>query len=192
MKPLEVKLKPIVILCLLACVFLTIYVWLMLILQKTAPLAEDGSDTSNQLYIGMQGQLDNLKSNLIQQRRQFRIDKVESYFRTYGSPLVGYGYIFVDQSEKCGGNYKVLVGIAGSESGLGRINYKLYNPFGYLNNVQYANQEQALTVLACQISRQHISKCGTDLNCLAKRYIGGGGDDPILFISKVRFFMNQV
>jgi hypothetical protein len=192
MKQVEAKIKPIVVTGLLICVFGVIYIWLSLILQKTAPVTLISAGDNSMLFSGMQTQLDSLKANLIAQRRQFRINKVETYFKAYGSPLSGYGYIFVDQAERCGGNYRVLVGIAGSESGLGRINYKTFNPFGYLNNVQYTSYEQALTDLACKISRQHIAVCGTDLDCLARRYIGGGGDDPDLFISKVRFFMNQV
>lgn len=123
--------------------------------------------------------------------RQEKIDRVEAYFREYGSPLAGYGHIFVDQSAACDGDYRVLVGIAGSESGLGRAMYKKYNPFGYLNGVQYPDLETALRELSCKVSRQHISVCKTDLNCLYERY-AGPQDDPELFKNKVRFFMNQV
>ncbi len=131
------------------------------------------------------------KDTLVADRRQSRIDKVEKFFRQYGSSLVGYGHIFVDEAEQCGGDYRVLVGIAGSESGLGRVNYLKYNPFGYLDHVQYSSEEEALTILACKISQQHIAKCGTDLWCLAYRY-AGPGDDLNLFVSKVSYFFSQV
>jgi hypothetical protein len=131
------------------------------------------------------------KADLVAQRRQERINKVESYFRLYGSSLVGYGHIFVDQSEQCGGDYRVLVGIAGSESGLGRINVLKYNPFGYLDGVQYSSQEEALTILSCRISQQHIAPCGQDLYCLGRRY-AGPSDDLDHFVSKVAFFFDQV
>lgn len=123
--------------------------------------------------------------------RQQIIDRVRAFFVSYGSPMAPYVEILVDQSYACGGNYRVLVGIAGSESGLGKKPYKLYNPFGYLNNKQYSSWEEALTELSCKISQQHISKCGEDLSCLVKRY-AGPGDDQNLFISKVQWFMNQV
>lgn len=125
------------------------------------------------------------------QRRQARIAKVEDYFQRYGSKLGGYGHIFVDQSEACGGDYRILVGIAGSESGLGRVMYKKYNPFGYLNKVQYGSLEEALTRLSCQISRQHIAPCGDDLTCLGRRY-AGPKDDLQHFINKVRWFARNV
>lgn len=124
-------------------------------------------------------------------RRQAAINRVQAFMRSYGSPLVEYAPIIVDQAQACGGNYRILVGIAGSESGLGRINYKLYNPYGYLNGVQYSGFEEALTVLSCRISQQFLSVCKDDLWCLVKRY-AGPQDDPQLFVSKVAWFASQV
>lgn len=138
-----------------------------------------------------QTEMQNRASAAINARRQSRIDKVEDYFRRYGSQLQGYGHIFVDQAEACGGDYRILVGIAGSESGLGRIMYRRYNPFGYLNRVQYNSLEEALTTLSCQVSRQHIAPCGDDLFCLARRY-AGPQDDLTHFVNKVRWFARNV
>lgn len=123
--------------------------------------------------------------------RQAKIDKAEALFRDYGSNLVGYGHIIVDQASACGGDWRILIGIAGSESGLGRINYKLYNPFGYLDGVQYANYTEALTILSCKISTQHLAPCGQDLYCLARRY-AGPSDDLEHFVSKIRYFVNRL
>jgi len=136
-------------------------------------------------------QLKKEKEALIAGRRRNRINKVKTFFTTYGSPLVEYASIFVDKAEECGGSYRVLVGIAGSESGLGRINVLKYNPFGFLDGVQYANQKEALETLICKVSWQHLSVCGEDLQCLVKRY-AGPSDDPDLFVNKVAWFMSQV
>lgn len=132
-----------------------------------------------------------VKQTTIRNRRQGQIDKVKAFFDRYGSPLVDYAHIFVDKSHECGGDYRVLVGIAGSESGLGRKNVLSYNPFGYLDGVQYPDQKTALEILSCRVSEQHISKCGTDLYCLVDRY-AGPQDDREHFVSKVRWFYNQV
>lgn len=151
-------------------------------------IADIESQTSTNAW---QTEMQNRAAAAISARRQSRIDKVEDYFRRYGSKLQGYGHIFVDQAEACGGDYRILVGIAGSESGLGRVMYKRYNPFGYLNRVQYNSQEEALTFLACQVSRQHIAPCGDDLFCLARRY-GGPETDLNHFVNKVRWFARNV
>lgn len=131
------------------------------------------------------------RSDILAANRQQIVNRVRAFFESYGSPMSPYVEILIDQSYACGGNYRVLIGIAGSESGLGKMPYKLYNPFGYLNNVQYNSWEEALTELSCKISQQHIAKCGEDLYCLGLRY-AGPSDDLNLFISKVAWFMGQV
>lgn len=123
--------------------------------------------------------------------RAEQIAKVENFFLAYGSPMTGYADIIVDQAAACGGDYRVLVGIAGSESGLGRIPVLSYNPYGYLDGVQYASWVDALTTLSCKVSRQHISPCGTDLQCLVRRY-AGPQDDFQHFVDKVAWFYQQV
>lgn len=123
--------------------------------------------------------------------RADQIAKVEAFFAAYGAPMAGYGSILVDQAAACGGDYRVLVGIAGSESGLGRIPVLSYNPFGYLDGVQYASWTDALTSLSCKVSRQHIAPCGTDLQCLVRRY-AGPSDDAQHFVDKVMWFFQQV
>lgn len=149
------------------------------------------AETNTQLNFLAQPVLTQYEQTRLDEQRQDAINRVESLFARYGSNLAGYGHILVDQSKACGGDYKVLVGIAGSESGLGRINVLRFNPFGYLNGVQYDNYEQALTILSCKVSQQHISKCGEDLYCLARRYTGPG-DDQDLFVSKIAWFMSQI
>lgn len=131
------------------------------------------------------------QNEVYQARRNLAIERVRNLMTSYGSPLVPYAGIMVDRAKECGGDYRILVGIAGSESGLGRINYKKYNPFGYLNGVQYAGFEDAIYELSCKISQQHLAVCGNDLNCLVRRY-AGPQDDAQLFINKVSWFARQV
>ena len=82
---------------------------------------------------------------LAQKEKEIRIQKVENIFAKYNSPMKGYGYIIVEQAEACGGDYRILTAIAGNESGFGRVPYKLYNPFGYLDGRQYSGWEESLT-----------------------------------------------
>lgn len=131
------------------------------------------------------------RAELTAQNRTQAIARVTAFMQSYGSQLVPYAAIMVDQAKACGGSYKILVGIAGSESGLGRINVKKYNPFGYLDGVQYASFEEAITKLSCRISQQHLSKCGDDIYCLGRRY-AGPSDDLQHFVSKVAWFASQV
>jgi len=131
------------------------------------------------------------KTEIKERERVAAINRVESFFQAYGSPLVGYGWIIVDKAIECGGDYRLLVGIAGSESGLGKIMYKKYNPYGYLNNVTYSSQKEALEILSCKVSQEHLAVCNQDLDCIARRYTGPG-DDVEHFKAKVRWFAGQV
>lgn len=141
----------------------------------------------------LQKHLQTEKQELIAKRRQEQINAVKDFFAQYddGAVLQGQVTTIVDNAERCGGDYRLLVGIAGSESGLGRIMYKDYNPFGYINGVQYSNLDEAMEFLTCQISRQHLAVCGSNLDCLAQRY-GGPETDLAHFKSKVLWFARQV
>jgi hypothetical protein len=119
------------------------------------------------------------------------IEKVRSFFSSYGAVMSGYEEILVRRAHECGGDYRVLVGIAGNESGLGRIPYNLYNPFGYLDGMTYASWEESLNKLSCVISQRFIKPCASDLQCIINKY-GGPDTDQAKWIRNVSWFMNQV
>jgi hypothetical protein len=119
------------------------------------------------------------------------IASVESLFRSYNSPMAGLGETIVRRADECGGDYKLLVAIAGNESGFGRIPYKLYNPFGYLDGVQYSSWYEAVNYLSCKISVQHLAPCNNDVACVVVRY-GGSDTDREKWIRNIQWFMNQL
>ncbi len=141
-----------------------------------------------EIKVQMQADLEVRKQEaLIQQQ----IAKVRSFFQSYGAVMQGYEELLVRRSHECGGDYRVIVGIAGNESGLGRIPYKLYNPFGYLDGMQYGSWEESLHKLVCVISQRFIAPCQSDLQCIINKY-GGPGDDQQRWINNVSWFMRQV
>ncbi|MDQ6985297.1 MAG: hypothetical protein Q9M91_05360 [Candidatus Dojkabacteria bacterium] len=123
---------------------------------------------------------------------QKEIERVRSFFYRYGAVLSGTEEIIVRKARECGGDYRLLIGIAGNESGLGRIPYKLYNPYGYLNGVQYSSWEESINTLSCEISRVHLAPCNNELRCVINRYAGNDDTDKELWIKNVTWFMNQV
>jgi hypothetical protein len=102
--------------------------------------------------------------------RQSQIDKVTSYLQRKKSPMVPYAAVIVDAATRCGGDFKTLLAIAEVESGLGRQPYKKYNPYGYLNGVQYPDWSTALDRLSCAISKQYSAVYGTDFAAMGKKY----------------------
>lgn len=127
----------------------------------------------------------------IAEERKNNIQKVENIFERYDSPMKGYGDIIVRRAEECGGDFRVLIGIAGNESLFGRVPYKLYNPFGYLDGKQYSGWEESLEFLSCVISQRFLQPCQNDLRCIINRY-GGPDTDKEHWIRSVQFFINNI
>lgn len=120
-----------------------------------------------------------------------RASKVRALLERYNSPMIGYERIIVEQADRCGGDYRLLTAIAGNESGFGNVPYRLYNPYGYLNNVTYSGWEEALTFLSCKISEQHLAPCNNEVACVITRY-GGPDTDTDLWIRNINWFISQV
>lgn len=131
------------------------------------------------------------RAELVEIELQAKAERVEAIFRKYNSPMQGYGRLLVSETERCGGDYKVITAIAGNESGFGRIPYKLYNPFGYLNNVQYSGWEEAIRILSCRISYQHLVPCQNNVSCVVIKY-AGPSDDKEKWVRNITWFVNQI
>lgn len=115
--------------------------------------------------------------------------KMEAAFARYGGHMRGLAKIIIKNAKKCGGDPKIIFAVGGNESGFGRVPYKLYNPFGYLDKVQYSSWVDAVTHLSCKISRQHLVPCNNDLVCFINRY-GGTDTHKERWLSNVRFFIS--
>jgi hypothetical protein len=120
-----------------------------------------------------------------------KVEKAEALLRRYNSVMQGYGELIVRRAEECGGDYRVIMAIAGNESGFGRIPYKLYNPFGYLDGVQYSGWEESLNFLSCRIAERFLKPCNNDLVCIINKY-GGHDTDKEQWIRNIQWFINQL
>jgi len=177
------------------------YFWVntVIALNKGYQIKITDQDVTNALHLVSQQKID--EARIAQQKRieaakrEAEIKewtaRVENYFRSYGSPMVGYGEIIVRKAVECGGDYKILVGIAGNESGLGKVPYKRYNPYGYLDGIQYTGWTESLSKLSCVISQRFIGPCKGDLYCIIRKY-AGPGDNQDLWVRNVSYFMAQV
>jgi len=119
------------------------------------------------------------------------VARAEAILSKYSSPFSGLGYILVQKTEECGGDFRVLLAIAGNESGFGRIPYKSYNPFGYLNGVQYSGWEESLSVLSCKIAQQYLVPCNNSPECIVRKY-AGPSDDKDKWVRNINWFINQI
>lgn len=123
--------------------------------------------------------------------RNRMIEKMEQIISNYGGHMSGLADNIYDNAVACGGNPVLLFAIAGNESGFGRIPYKLYNPFGYLDGKQYSGWEEAINYLSCKISTQHLVPCGNDVNCVIIRY-GGSDTNREQWVKNINWFMSLI
>lgn len=133
-----------------------------------------------------------VKKSEIQQREfEENVARAEAILKRYDSPMQGLGHIIVRRADECGGDYKILLAIAGNESLFGRVPVKLYNPYGWLDGVQYASFEDALTKISCYISERYIAKCNKDITCIVRTY-AGPGDDKQRWVYNINWFIKQI
>lgn len=122
---------------------------------------------------------------------KYKVYLIEVLLERYNSPMKGLGRLIYDRTTECGGDYKVVVAIAGNESGFGRVSYKLYNPFGYLDGVQYDSFEHAVDVISCKIAERFLAPCNNDLTCVINKY-GGHDTDKPKWIRNISYFMGLI
>jgi len=119
------------------------------------------------------------------------VERMEQIISNYGGHMSGLADNLYDNALACGGDPALLFAIAGNESGFGRIPYKLYNPFGYLDGRQYASWEESINYLSCKISTQHLVPCGNEVNCVIKRY-GGSDTNKEQWIKNINWFRSMI
>ncbi len=130
------------------------------------------------------------RSEILKKEFDAKVVKVEAVLKKYNSPFQGLGHIIVEQADACNGDWKIILAIAGNESGFGKLPVKLYNPFGYLDGVQYSSWEDALTSISCKISQRFIEPCNKSLTCIVKTY-AGDVDDRQRWVYNINWFINS-
>ena len=88
--------------------------------------------------------------------------RIDAYFLSQKAPLAGHGQTFVDASDKCGMDWRLLPAIAMQESTGGK-RMQLNNPFGWGSaKIPFASIEEAILSVGAHI-------CG-DVTSTAKWY----------------------
>jgi hypothetical protein len=113
------------------------------------------------------------------------------YLKSYGSPIAEARYvdIIVDVSDANNADYRINVGIMLAESALCKKPLKKYNCYGYMNNRQYADFEEALSDLTGKVSRQYSARYGWNLVGMGTAY---GAHNPEIWARNVRITANKL
>ncbi len=145
------------------------------------------TDIENALDIKLEQERIKAEQERIMKERQAKIDKLAGYLRKVNSPMAPFAGTIIEEAESCGANYRIIVAIAGNESGYGRVSYKLYNPYGFLNGVQYAGWEASLSDLTCKVAK-YTNKY-TDIYTLGKVY---GAHNPEQWAKNINWHLSQI
>lgn len=118
-----------------------------------------------------------------------RAHDLQLYLESQNSPMAPYSETIITSAERCGADYKLLTAIAMNESGGGRIPYKKYNPYGYLNGIQYAGWEEAISDITCKIATHYFAKGYNTPETLAGPY---GAHNKEEWINNIYYYLNQI
>jgi hypothetical protein len=135
---------------------------------------------------------------------QITAAQINTYLASKNSPLTGYGDAFVVSGRNHGVDPRLIVAIAGAESGFGKANCQswsassLYNAWGYMywpdgimTCKPFANWEQGIEVVSWQIGSSSLYfKDGlTTVASIGARYCGPGCTD---WVNNVTFFYTEM
>jgi len=146
---------------------------------------------SNILNINLNKSLKEIDNYHLEKYIDEHSEKIRRFFEIYKAKMIGTEKLIVKTALECQGDYRIIVGIAGIESGLGRSPVGGYNPFGYLDGKYYNSFEEAIRIIGCDISQRFIKPCEGNLDCIVKRY-GVPPEYREHWKKNVDWFMNQV
>lgn len=122
-----------------------------------------------------------------------RVEILEAFLKSYNSPLADEAQTFIEEADKYGLDWKLVVSISGVESYFGHlIPYKSYNGWGwgvYGKNVIYFNSwKDGIQTISRDLRVKYINKWGaSDVFSIGRYYAA----DP-RWANKVIFFMKKI
>ncbi len=109
-----------------------------------------------------------------------------------GSPMfASEAQTMIDKGNECGVDYKLMIAIAGYESGYGRKPIKKYNPYGWKNGKTYTTFKDAISEITCQFGNKYIKKGLDTVKEISNIYLGKDGNHDS-WIKNVTYIRNQV
>jgi len=109
-----------------------------------------------------------------------------------GSPMfASEAQTSIDKANECGVDYKLMIAIAGYESGYGRKPMKKYNPYGWKNGKTYSSFKEAISEITCQFGNKYIKKGRDTVEEISNIYLGKQGNHDA-WIKNVSYIRSRV
>lgn len=104
---------------------------------------------------------------------------IDAYLRDKGSPLTGYGHVFVEAGANAGVDPRLLVSIMGAESSFGKKLYGQYNPFGWGPGKSFGSFGDAINTVAQGLKSGYIDQGLTTVPQIGSKWAPvGASNDP--------------
>jgi len=123
-----------------------------------------------------------------------RINKLESFLRTYNSPLAGDAAHFVKEADRLGLDWRLVVAICGVESTFGKhIPANSYNGWGWgvftgtNDGVHFANWKDGITQVSEGLKYRYVDKGATTVEKMGRIYAASP-----TWSMKVKFFIEKI
>lgn len=119
-----------------------------------------------------------------------RVVRLERYLRRHRSPLADYADLIIEESDKYGIPYKMVVAIAYHESGLCRKCFKPYNCWGWMTKDSWESYEEAIPKYIKGLYKGYFSKGVDTIEEIAPTYVMT--DNWPNFVSEINDLMLQI
>lgn len=158
------------------------------ILAGTALILINVSSIEAQVLIA--GQSGTIKSEVLANGYDHRVENLKNYLQKYNSPLTEYAAHFVSYADAYGLDYRLVPAITGVESTFGkRIPYKSYNAYGWANGVyKFKSWEDSIEHVSMSLRTKYIDKGAGTINKMARRY----APPSITWAGKVKNIMGKI
>jgi len=123
------------------------------------------------------------------------VQQIDAFLHKNGSPMVGLGNVFVAAGRKYGVDPRLVVGIAGAESTLGKYAYRPYNAWGWGGRAghSFGSWEESIAQVTKGLRDGYISQGRTTPATIVSKYApSSDGNDEAQWASNVGHFMKQL
>jgi hypothetical protein len=123
------------------------------------------------------------------------VQQIDALLGKHGSPMKGLGNVFVAAGRKYGVDPRLVVGIAGAESNLGKYAYHPYNAWGWGGRAghTFGSWEQSIATITKGLRDGYVGQGRTTPAAIVSKYApGSDGNDEAQWVANVGSFMKEL
>jgi hypothetical protein len=122
--------------------------------------------------------------------RDIRVNRLETFFLSYNSPLAKYSDKFIEVADKYNIDWRLIPAITGVESTFGkRIPQSSYNAYGWANGkYRFSSWDESIEVVGKTLREKYYDREAQTIKLIARRY----APPSSTWAGKVKYFMQKI